>query len=165
PDVPCGLKTDSERARHVRSRLRQMRNSRGEWEPVPAWREVPAGEVFVYRQTAAALRTPGPDRKESDARPPDPGRGGERNAASFDGEPSEDVTVGEPGETGVPPGHPGEGTSESPVWPEPAAELVPVLTVQKALEKLGQGWLVGLQDTPQGRIYGRGVKVADVMTG
>src|SRR5213078_1657317 len=36
PDVPCGLKTDSERARHVRKRVRQMLNSRGEWEITPA---------------------------------------------------------------------------------------------------------------------------------
>lgn len=32
PDVPCGLKTDAERARHVRKRVREMVNSRGEWE-------------------------------------------------------------------------------------------------------------------------------------
>jgi superfamily II DNA/RNA helicase len=32
PDVPCGLKTDAERARHVRKRVREMVNSKGEWE-------------------------------------------------------------------------------------------------------------------------------------
>jgi superfamily II DNA/RNA helicase len=32
PDVPCGLRTDAERARHVRKRIREMQNSRGEWE-------------------------------------------------------------------------------------------------------------------------------------
>jgi hypothetical protein len=32
PDVPCGLKTDAERARHVRKRVREMLNSRCEWE-------------------------------------------------------------------------------------------------------------------------------------
>ena len=32
PNVPCGLRTDAERARHVRKRVREMRNSRGEWE-------------------------------------------------------------------------------------------------------------------------------------
>src|SRR2546421_3877913 len=37
PDVPCGLHTDAERARHVRSRVRQMLNSHGEWELLPAW--------------------------------------------------------------------------------------------------------------------------------
>ena len=36
PDAPCGLKTDAERARHVRRRVRQMLNSRGEWENYPA---------------------------------------------------------------------------------------------------------------------------------
>ncbi len=38
PEVPCGLKTDAERARHVRRRVREMLNSRGQWEacPVPA---------------------------------------------------------------------------------------------------------------------------------
>ena len=35
PVVPCGLKTDAERARHVRKRVRQMLNSRGEWEVTP----------------------------------------------------------------------------------------------------------------------------------
>ncbi len=35
PDVPCGLKTDAERARHARKRLREMLNSRGQWEPFP----------------------------------------------------------------------------------------------------------------------------------
>src|SRR6266446_93135 len=37
PDVPCGLNTDAERARHVRKRLREILNSRGEWEPMPQW--------------------------------------------------------------------------------------------------------------------------------
>jgi superfamily II DNA/RNA helicase len=52
PDVPCGLKTDAERARHVRKRVREMVNSRGEWElmrgPVPsALREIVApGDVL-----------------------------------------------------------------------------------------------------------------------
>src|SRR6185436_11046443 len=36
PVVPCGLKTDAERARHVRKHARQMLNSRGEWEVTPA---------------------------------------------------------------------------------------------------------------------------------
>jgi superfamily II DNA/RNA helicase len=35
PNVPCGLKTDAERARHVRKHVRQMLNSRGEWENLP----------------------------------------------------------------------------------------------------------------------------------
>jgi superfamily II DNA/RNA helicase len=39
PEVPCGFRTDAERARHVRKRVREMLNSHGEWEamrePVP----------------------------------------------------------------------------------------------------------------------------------
>jgi len=47
PDTPCGLKTDAERARHVRKRVVQMLNSRGEWEPMPAFQERPLGEIKV----------------------------------------------------------------------------------------------------------------------
>src|SRR5438876_1639323 len=42
PDAPCGLKTDAERARHVRQRVREMLNSIGEWEPYPK----PTGVTF-----------------------------------------------------------------------------------------------------------------------
>jgi hypothetical protein len=47
PVVPCGLKTDAERARHVRKRIREMLNSRGEWERMPAFVERPLCEVWV----------------------------------------------------------------------------------------------------------------------
>lgn len=49
PDAPCGLKTDAERARHVRRRHRDILNSRDEWEPAPARTRVAAGEVKVGR--------------------------------------------------------------------------------------------------------------------
>jgi len=47
PETPCGLKTDAERARHVRKRVREMLNSRGEWEPLPVPTEKPLREIFV----------------------------------------------------------------------------------------------------------------------
>ncbi|MBI3850727.1 MAG: DEAD/DEAH box helicase [Verrucomicrobia bacterium] len=47
PDTPCGLKTDAERARHVRQRVREMLNSRGEWEVYPTPVEKPLREIFV----------------------------------------------------------------------------------------------------------------------
>jgi hypothetical protein len=47
PDAPCGLKTDAERARHVRKRVREMLNSRGEWEPYPNPTEKPLRDIFV----------------------------------------------------------------------------------------------------------------------
>jgi superfamily II DNA/RNA helicase len=48
PETPCGLKTDAERARHVRHRVREMLNSRGEWEPYPKPSNVPLKEVRIY---------------------------------------------------------------------------------------------------------------------
>src|SRR6476620_5383673 len=50
PNVPCGLKTDSERARHVRKRVREMINSKGEWETIQPAVERPLREIF-YRPT------------------------------------------------------------------------------------------------------------------
>jgi superfamily II DNA/RNA helicase len=45
PEVPCGFKTDPERARHVRRLVREMRNSRGEWETLPAFVSRPLCEI------------------------------------------------------------------------------------------------------------------------
>src|SRR5436190_13102127 len=47
PVVPCRLKTDAERARHVRKLAREMLNSRGEWEPLPTAAEKPLREIVV----------------------------------------------------------------------------------------------------------------------
>lgn len=62
PDTPCGLKTDPERARHVRHRVREILNSAGVWEPIPALKDVPLREII--------LMTKGADRPGSEARPP-----------------------------------------------------------------------------------------------
>jgi hypothetical protein len=47
PDVPCRLHTDAERARHVRKLVREILNSRGGWEPMPAWTPTPARLVMT----------------------------------------------------------------------------------------------------------------------
>jgi superfamily II DNA/RNA helicase len=47
PVVPCNLHTDAERARHVRRLVREMLNSRGEWETVAAVIEKPLREIMV----------------------------------------------------------------------------------------------------------------------
>lgn len=153
PGKPCGLTTDAERARHVRSRRRQMLNSRGEWEPMPTWREVPVGEVFVHASASY------PRSKKISANRGEPGEP-QRSHAS-DGE--VDVVPGEPAHSvnGPTRDAPEVATVEAPT----DRRLVPALTVQAALEKIGQGSLVGLQDTEFGRVYGRGFKVADVLTG
>ncbi|MBL9167522.1 MAG: DEAD/DEAH box helicase [Verrucomicrobiales bacterium] len=54
PNPPCGLSTDTERARHVRRRVREFLNPQGEWE---AWKPLvdrPAGEV-ISPQPAEAV--------------------------------------------------------------------------------------------------------------
>ena len=93
PETPCGLKTDAERARHVRQRVREMLDSRGEWEPVPKAVEVALKEIKV----GPALRS--------------------------------------------------------------------ILTEPAALEKVGTGTLVVLEETAEGRIYGRAVTVAERLDG
>ena len=50
PDVPCGLGTDSERARKSRKRVREMLNSQGEWEAWPNAGPVPFSEVYVPKK-------------------------------------------------------------------------------------------------------------------
>jgi superfamily II DNA/RNA helicase len=103
PDVPCGLKTDSERARHVRKRVREMINSKGEWEAFPPAIEKPIREIF-YRPMLA------------------------------------------------------EGSTE-------VAPLRPLAMEQSALEKVGSGHFVVLEETPEGKIYGRSITVADRVQG
>jgi superfamily II DNA/RNA helicase len=49
PDVPCGLQTDAERARHVKKRVREMLNSRGVWEPMPDPVATPLRDIVVQR--------------------------------------------------------------------------------------------------------------------
>jgi len=47
PQTPCGLKMDAERARHVRRLVRQMQNSRGEWQNYPPQQDVPLDKILV----------------------------------------------------------------------------------------------------------------------
>jgi superfamily II DNA/RNA helicase len=54
PVVPCGLKTDAERARHVRKRVREMFNSRGDWELMPAPTEKPLRDIVIMPEPGTA---------------------------------------------------------------------------------------------------------------
>jgi hypothetical protein len=56
---------------------------------------------------------------------------------------------------------PSENRSESGV--APSVPLKSALTVQEALEKVGQGGLTALEETPEGTRYGRSMIVADRM--
>ena len=47
PDAPCGLPTDAERARHLRRKQKQMRNSQGHWEKMPRAEEIPINQISI----------------------------------------------------------------------------------------------------------------------
>jgi superfamily II DNA/RNA helicase len=64
PNVPCGLKTDAERARHVRQHVREMLNSRGQWERFPAAVEKPLREIFIMPTIVEAATSPVPTLEE-----------------------------------------------------------------------------------------------------
>jgi hypothetical protein len=52
PVTPCGLKTDAERARRVRHRIREFLNSRGEWERHAPAVEKPLRDISVVDRIA-----------------------------------------------------------------------------------------------------------------
>jgi superfamily II DNA/RNA helicase len=131
PQVPCGLHTDTERARHVRRRVRQMLNSRGEWEAMPALVEKPLREVVVH----LAL--------EGTAEPAQP-------HGTIDRGSRPDL------ETGAP------FTSAESVQPS-APKLAAAITCPAALEKVGHGALVVLEDREGMKVYGRRIGVAELM--
>lgn len=54
PDAPCGLKTDAERARHVRRQERQILNSRGEWQGSVPPTEQNLGDVWIAEHILTA---------------------------------------------------------------------------------------------------------------
>jgi superfamily II DNA/RNA helicase len=58
PDVPCGLKTDAERARHVRQHVREMLNSRGQWQRIPPPVEKPVREIFTVPTVVESTTQP-----------------------------------------------------------------------------------------------------------
>lgn len=76
PGKPCGLEVDAERARLVRRRVREMRNSRGEWEPMPPTREVTVGEVVLPEWDGRTGRPSGTVGVDGSGRPVDGGAGG-----------------------------------------------------------------------------------------
>lgn len=116
PDTPCGLKTDAERARHVRKRQREMMNSRGEWETFPALVEKPVREIGIYD-----LRS----------------------------------TIYEPR----------VNLEDGLVNRKSEIVILPALSSQPALEKVGTGMIVVLEERDGQKIYGRASTVADKLSG
>ena len=145
PDVPCELKTDAERARHVRKKVREMLNSRGEWERLPALVEKPLKEIWTPVR-AADDPAPGSETSQrlhtasAEAVPP-----ADRKAYSAEG-----AVASEP-------------SSAMNRRPEDfMLPMRPVLSEQTAVEKIGHGVLTVLGHDEGGhKIHGRLITVAD----
>ena len=142
PATPCGLKTDGERARHVRKMVRQFLNSRGEWEPWPVLQDVPAARVQAMEPLGegvlALLKISGPVAARG-------------RATTADVLPNSALSELDAGET------------ERQITPvNGPIHLRPALTVAAAVEKLGEGGtLVKLTDGT----FARSLTVADVLNG
>lgn len=138
PDTPCGLKTDFERARFVRKRIREILNSRGEWERMPAWVEKPVRDVMVME------------------RPPE----GVIDLLKLqDKHPALDMERRSPTRPLE-----GDGQDAGPEAGAPTTiHLQPALSSPVALEKVGHGTLELISEENGVKTYGRLLTVADVL--
>jgi superfamily II DNA/RNA helicase len=160
PDVPCGLKTDSERARHVRKRVRQMLNSRGEWEVTPAPKEKLLRDISVMEPIPeSALNLLKLQNNERTALPhpsPLPKGEGENQSPAPGGNEAAGIQKTSANDS---PSPWGEGRSEGER--NSLIHLVPALSVAEALEKIGQGLLCVVGEEESRKIYGRCTTVAE----
>ena len=153
PDVPCGLKTDAERARHVRRRVREMLNSRGEWEPVREIAQAPLSEIVTPERIALGpasgeLRDgSGAPSRHDDDRGPALTKASEPACLNADALQSRSRSTAP------------QGSAETHL-PQ-AQRLVPVLSIPAALEKVGHGALCLLDENERGKSYGRALTIAD----
>ncbi len=147
PETPCGLKTDPERARHVRKRQRELMNSRGEWETYPPLVEKPLKETLVVSR-----RHPGPFPQERENHPQSIGTSDVRDGSKGSGQ------IEDAGQLFPLPGGELNGAAKR----ESQFIFRSALSVPAALEKVGAGMMVVLETKPNGeQIYGRASTVAD----
>jgi superfamily II DNA/RNA helicase len=164
PDTPCGLKTDSERARFVRKRIREMLNSRGEWERMPAFVEKPVRDVMVMDplpEGALNLLKLANRHVLGGVRPSSGAVSEERTAhASSQASVNSHLSAPEDGRTPVQ----YEDESQSAIGNRQSAIILrPALTVPTALDKVGYGTLELLSDEDGVKTYGRALTVADLL--
>lgn len=161
PDAPCGLKTDAERARHVRKEVREMRNSRGEWEPFPPPKETPLKDIRIYDSplTNAAPET---DADHLVNRPVGP--------AAASGLPLSRTLAGERDGVRGRDNEAANSTGENPEISDNTSvnrisQIVnrSILSEPAALEKIGTGILTVLSETDGIKTYGRASTVADIL--
>jgi superfamily II DNA/RNA helicase len=137
PTVPCGLRADAERARHVRRRVREMLNSRGEWQSMPEPVPTPVREVLTPADNH-------PTGSVTDSSQPTQLR------VRADGNGAVDSKVPDL-----------EVEPESPETARSSPRLVPALSVAAALEKIGMGTLCVLPADGGQQVFGRALTVAD----
>jgi hypothetical protein len=162
PYVPCGLHTDAERARHLRKRVREMLNSRGEWERMPE---------FVSRPVRGIVTAAGGGEGTSQVQSPKSKvQSPEAKVSSLRSQgPSLESTVHRPQAT-VHRSESQEASLKSQVPSQVTHHasriiLVSILGVPAALEKVGLGTLWLLSEDEQGKTYGRALTVADRLSG
>jgi hypothetical protein len=129
------LKADAERARHVRKRVREMLNSRGEWELMPSPTEKALREIFVM---ARLLHSPpignGVRTTEGGIQSAEPGRPALSNVVA--------IPFSEKPEPKTPEHQSSVSEPSKPV-------LYPALSEPAALEKVGTGVLTVLIPSAQ----------------
>ncbi|MEY4200001.1 MAG: hypothetical protein RLZZ265_1741, partial [Verrucomicrobiota bacterium] len=155
PSTPCGLKTDGERARHVRKMVRQFLNSRGEWEPWPALKDVPADQVRVMEPLGEGVlqlrKLSGPVASRRRATTADI-----LSAPTGPALKISDAGQAKP-EPDTSPAADGDASPASPV-----IRLRPALTVEAAVERLGEG---GTLVRLPGGMFARSLTVAEALNG
>ena len=162
PNTPCGLRTDAERARHVRRKVREILNSQGEWERATKSAEVALGKIKV----GPRFQPTDEHGRESTKRQPVITEDAVRTDAQA--EPLLSPSLSSISNGGEGARRAGEEAAQGPI-DNPAAHgqpltLRPVLSEPAALEKFGTGLLAEL--TAPGVepvIYGRAITVADVL--
>ena len=144
-DAPCGLMTDAERARHVRHRLRQILNSRGEWQNYPPEIDTPLSSILI---------TNAPERAASGGAPiSDPAHSGPADKLAG---PEAGAPVASSSNLSSPSFCPDFSAASPP-------RLRPALTEQAALEKVGTGGICLLSETDGLKTFGRAQTVADLL--
>ena len=163
PDAPCGLMTDAERARHVRHRVRQILNSRGEWQNYPPEIDTLLGDIFI---------TNAPERGRPARSNPDAAASRENSNAPESaqplrpGGPRPDASVSLPLPTPSPIPDSSPSSSFRPHFSaDSLPRLRPALTEPAALEKVGTGGICILSETDGVKTFGRAQTVADLLPG
>ncbi len=176
PDVPCGLHTDAERARHVRMRVREFLNSRGEWEIYPPLTEKRLSEIMVLDRPHP---DPLPQEREKNISPQGSTASRDlisvsasvptldsmltsRNSNAATETVASEISIASPTDFPLPGGEgKGEGERENPESFSNPTKFRSILSEPAALEKVGSGSLTVLSENENGKVFGRAITVAD----